>query len=184
MNRANKVAAGFAILIGLAALIAWARSFRYSDGWSIQYEVISPKGQILTDWSVDLVSEQCALAVSFERFSYMLEVSAQPAPGLHTVRRSTPAGQSSVRLLGHGLHLRHFAVSSAQRAAGYPAGNELDVPDWLIVSAALAMLLIAIYRRKPSLAGHCPSCGYDLRASPGRCPECGVEQTTGKVHFP
>ena len=25
-----------------------------------------------------------------------------------------------------------------------------------------------------TLAGRCPACGYDLRASPGRCPECGL----------
>jgi len=30
-------------------------------------------------------------------------------------------------------------------------------------------------RRRLAATGHCPRCGYDLRATPGRCPECGTE---------
>jgi hypothetical protein len=59
------------------------------------------------------------------------------------------------------------------------------VPFWLLTSL-LAMPPLAISRRwlrsrTRMRNGLCPSCGYDLRATPCRCPECGATAADHRI---
>lgn len=49
------------------------------------------------------------------------------------------------------------------------------IPWYALVLLSGSLLAFAIYRhaRRTTHANACPSCGYDLRATPERCPECG-----------
>jgi hypothetical protein len=55
---------------------------------------------------------------------------------------------------------------------------KMAIPLWLLclVTAVLAAtrLISQRYRASGWGVGMCPSCGYDLRATPERCPECGA----------
>jgi hypothetical protein len=63
--------------------------------------------------------------------------------------------------------------------SGTSTRRDLWFPHWALLLACsappLALMIAGRVARGRQRAGHCPHCGYDLRASPDRCPECGTQ---------
>ena len=89
------------------------------------------------------------------------------------VRGSTPAEDGTgVRELEHepGLDLLGLELT--------PELGIYFIPHWMVLLVLLplpALWSAAVVRRRLRLSREiCPTCGYDLRATPDRCPECGT----------
>jgi hypothetical protein len=61
-------------------------------------------------------------------------------------------------------------------------------PHWLVaavfglppLTGLISAARAALVRHRRARRARCRSCGYDLRATPGRCPECGTAESTAR----
>ena len=80
------------------------------------------------------------------------------------------------------VYWEHGGFAWSQRSSSRDLIVTGVAPFWGVTLAAGAQplgwsalrLLALLRRRRKQSAGFCPTCGYDLRATPDRCPECGT----------
>jgi hypothetical protein len=77
----------------------------------------------------------------------------------------------------HLFGLLETGRGSSQRGVFEVSFDVWSIPIASFVFLSLPLLILSTHsmiRHRRNLIGQCPTCGYDLRASPTRCPECGT----------
>jgi 4-amino-4-deoxy-L-arabinose transferase-like glycosyltransferase len=162
LRRAFNFSAVVSAVLFVAVCVLWARSHWRFDRWTRN----GPN------------STQSMMSMS----GRLIHTRAT-APGLTATGTSTLTGPPA------GFHSVVADPSSPQSIVlDYPSGfarvhivnrwgtlTILMVPYWsLVLLCALLPAWWLVSPRSLTKAGHCPTCGYDLRATPDRCPECGA----------
>ena len=154
------VAAALCLMLCVATVALWLRSYTTGDDWEYQtagdrlFVVLSLNGNLFLCAVDRRPSPNYPVGFSHSTF---------PSPkGPWTAGIATP--HDAKRLLGIGI-IR----------GGY--FRDLVIAYWLLGTGLLITPALWIRRwrreRRAQGVGLCPTCGYDLRATPDRCPECG-----------
>jgi hypothetical protein len=124
-------------------------------------------------------------------FTFYCERAAHPAASFYpppnagwqyfAVQAGMPATGAGWLASRDGWHIRHQPRSYFRGANGMTGWDDkwtAALPMWpLAVLASLLpgwWLIGKIRQMRSPRVGLCPTCGYDVRATPERCPECGV----------
>src|SRR5688500_14547339 len=182
-RRLFTILSGLSLLLFVAVAVLWVRGYSVVDvlHWSASSDTSSGAGH-RDDWR--LISGRGVINWVVDREEWESLDQRHPLLGRpQTVEGfahyTTPPSKLGVRRdtwwqwfgFAYNESTRGMAPTSWIRTRG------LRVPHWFLLGTAAltpglwALVWLRSYRR--ARLGLCPSCGYDLRATPGRCPECG-----------
>jgi hypothetical protein len=146
----------------------WIRSCWFAEGFSVHNY----------DFDVGLGYNNGRLLLSISNLGVIpAGCSFYRAPPLPWDQISTPS------FAGFSWHTTRSRRADLNEPTSMPSGlvlRPLEVTHVITFPLALPVLLAAAlfawrYRRRANLIpGRCPTCGYDLRATPHCCPECGT----------
>jgi hypothetical protein len=167
-RRLFTILSALSLLLFVAVVVLWVRSYdpgdfvRYYDPPSA-YSFESSRGLFRITWG-DLVAHYDSPTAGWDISLWSPE----------DVHYTFVADLGSGTLMGFGYEKRRFDTAEVQ--------SVLTAPYWALAVASGIIPLVGTWRWlfnrrqvRRRAAGQCPSCGYDLRATPERCPECGSE---------
>lgn len=167
------------LLLGVGAAILWPRSLLVSDGVGFEWRGQLWAANTTHGWLALFRVEGATPTANQLYFStdwrWMHQTNRPPVP-----ERALAGERVYRRFAG-------FVIGYTEALPGMRCWT-LGVPFWfLVLLFAMAparwwYLFRGRWRRERRLLhGLCPTCGYDLRASPERCPECGFVRNSGRA---
>jgi hypothetical protein len=133
-------------------------------------------GVVLSGGRINYVSAVCLVPGEARGWRWVRRWRSEDPPHWETPRTGDEIFRR--RTLGfESSHLLSPFSESAEDEWMYVTNYRLvAIPYWPIAMLPVALILLArfvrsMFRHKGEFV--CPTCGYDLRATPDRCPECG-----------